>query len=108
MIWSAADDGAQTVGDDEAGAPFHQRVQRSLDDLLGGGVHAARRLVQDQDARVGQQGAGEGEICRWPTLRLPPFSPTSRHSLLAAADEVVGAHGAGRRDHSSSVASSRP
>src|SRR3990172_1157530 len=47
-------DRAQAVGDDEAGPPLHQPQQRLLDSGLGAGVHAAGGLVQDQDARIGQ------------------------------------------------------
>ena len=54
-------DGGEAVGDDEAGAPLHEHVQGPLDQLLGRGVHAGGGLVQDQDARVGDEGPGEGE-----------------------------------------------
>jgi hypothetical protein len=45
------------VGDDKAGAAFHQAQQRLLDARLGARVDAAGGLVQDQDGRVGQDGA---------------------------------------------------
>ncbi len=54
-------DGAQAVGDDEAGASCHQAQQRFLDARLGARVHAAGGFVQDQNGRVGQDGAGDGQ-----------------------------------------------
>ena len=53
--------GGDALGDDEAGAALHQAVERLLDLGLGGQVHAAGRVVQDQDARVEQQGARDGD-----------------------------------------------
>ena len=54
-------DGGQAVGDDEAGTAAHQVVHCGLDALFGAGIHAAGGLIQDQDAVVGQDGAGDGE-----------------------------------------------
>src|SRR5581483_7376403 len=52
-------DGRQAVGDDERRPPVQQPPQRALDRLLGADVDRARRLVEDEDARVGEQGARE-------------------------------------------------
>src|SRR5690606_25733243 len=38
---------ADTLGDDEAGAPFHQPIQRLLNLILGLQVHAAGGVVQN-------------------------------------------------------------
>ncbi len=46
----------QPVGDDEGGTSGHQAQQRLLNLHLGAGVHAAGGLVQDENARVGQDG----------------------------------------------------
>ena len=54
-------DGAQPVGDDDAGPALEQGREGRLDDRLGARVYVARRLVQDEDARVGQHRPGEGE-----------------------------------------------
>ncbi len=48
-------DSAQPVGDDEAGAARHQTQHGCLDLFLRARVDAAGHLVQDQDARIGQQ-----------------------------------------------------
>ena len=52
-------DGAQALGDDEGGPPGHQGAQRLLDLLLGLGVDARGGVVQDQDARVEEERAGD-------------------------------------------------
>jgi hypothetical protein len=43
---------------------------RLLDARLGARVHAARRLVQDQDRRVGQDGAGDGQQLALPLAQV--------------------------------------
>ena len=53
-------DRAQAVGDDKGGTAVHEAQQPLLDLLLGARVHAAGGLVEDEDARVGQDGAGDG------------------------------------------------
>jgi len=53
-------DRAQAVGDDEGGTAVHEAQQPLLDLLLGARVDAAGGLVEDEDARVGQDGAGDG------------------------------------------------
>ena len=55
------DHGADALRDDEGRAAFHQRVERFLDLRLGRQIHAGGRVVQDQDARIEQQGAGDGD-----------------------------------------------
>src|SRR5450759_4474262 len=50
--------GGETVGNHERGATLHQSVERLLDEFFGLGIHAGSRVVQDEDARVHQQGAG--------------------------------------------------
>ena len=54
-------DGRQAVGDDEAGAADEQAVERPLDELLGLGVDRRGGLVEDQDAGIEGEGAGEGD-----------------------------------------------
>lgn len=52
-------DRAQTVRDDEARAPDEQMVEARLERLLGLRVDVARRFVEDEDARIGEQDARE-------------------------------------------------
>src|SRR5215213_7491584 len=54
-------DSAQAVGDDDARPALQQRGQGSLDDRLRARVYVARRLVQDEDARVCQDRPGKRE-----------------------------------------------
>ena len=48
-------DRREPVGDDERRAAVQQAAQRALDLPLGADVDRARRLVEDQDPRVGEQ-----------------------------------------------------
>jgi len=49
-------DGRQAVRDDEGGPAGEQDPERLLDLPLGPDVDLRRRLVENQDVRVGQQG----------------------------------------------------
>ena len=53
--------GGEAVGDDEAGAAFHQIGHGLLDEVLGAGIHGGGGLVQNQNLVVGQNGPGDGE-----------------------------------------------
>jgi hypothetical protein len=48
-------DRREAVGDDERGATVQEASQRAFDLPLGADVDGARRLVEDQDARIGEQ-----------------------------------------------------
>ena len=54
-----------------------QVLQRLLDELLGLRVHQRGGLVEDEDARVGQQRAGDGHPLSCPPESLTPRSPIS-------------------------------
>ncbi len=54
-------DRAQAVGNGDAGAAMEERGQSGLDRSFGPGIDAAGGLVQDQNAGIGQDRAGEGE-----------------------------------------------
>ena len=55
----AADLG-QSVGNHQRGAAFQNFVDGALDGVFGGAVDRARRVVEDEDARVGEEGACDG------------------------------------------------
>src|SRR5438128_12614214 len=74
-------DRAQAMRDDDAGASAQEPAERCLDPLLGAGVDAARRLVEDQDARVGEHRARERQ-----QLALPL---TQRAALLRESRSVA-------------------
>ena len=52
-------DRRQAVGDDERRPAGHHLAQRDLDLLLGRRVDRRRRVVEDEDPRVGEQRAGD-------------------------------------------------
>ena len=54
-------DGGEPVGDDEAGAAGAQVGHGVLDEGLGAGVDGRGGLVEDEDRRLGEEGAGDGE-----------------------------------------------
>ena len=53
-------DGAQAVGDDDAGPPGHDPLQGILDQRFGFAVEVAGGLIENQDARVFENDARQG------------------------------------------------
>ena len=62
----AAAHGGQAVRDDDHRAALDDLAHVVLDDALAFVVQRAGRLVQDQDARPGRQGAGDGDALTLP------------------------------------------
>ena len=56
----------QAVGDDEGGASPRGGGDGALDLVFGGAVDGAGRIVQDQDARIGQEGARQRQALALP------------------------------------------
>ena len=54
-------DRREAVGDDQSRAPFAQGVKRLLNRLLGLGVERRGRLVEQDDRRVFEEGARDGD-----------------------------------------------
>src|ERR1700679_3998770 len=52
--------GGEAVGDDEGGAAAHQVAQTFLDERFGFGIEAGGGFVENQDARIGEDSAGDG------------------------------------------------
>ena len=69
--------GGKTVGDGDGGTAADEVLEGGLDFHLGLGIHCRGGLVEDQDARVDEQRAGDGDA-----LALAP-----RQGLTALADE---------------------
>ena len=92
--------GEQPVGDQDGGAALGDAVQSLLDVLLGLGVDARRRLVEDQDLGVGGHDAREGE--QLPLAVGEVGAALGEVGLVAlgqSADEAVGVDEAGGRLH---------
>src|SRR5712692_2775800 len=54
-----AANGGQAVRNDEGGSPAHEVAQPFLDQRLGFGIQTRSGLVEDQDARIRQDGPGD-------------------------------------------------
>ena len=61
------------MGDHEARAPRAQRGHRRLDEHLRAGVDRARRFVEDEDRRVGEERPGDGEELLLPRAHRATF-----------------------------------
>ncbi len=84
---SRADHAREAVGEDQRGAALHQAVERLLDHGLALRIDGGQRLVEDQDRRVAQERAGDGDA-----LALAAGEP---HAALA--DDRLVALRAGAR-----------
>ena len=81
-----APDRRQSVGDDERRPSSPQRPQAVLDERFALAVEARRRFIEDQDFRVGQNGARDGHA-----LALAPGEPHAAlaHDRLVAIREAL-------------------
>jgi len=75
-------DGAEAVCDDEARAALEKGSQGLLDEAFGLRVHGAGRFVEDEDARCGDHGAGDGDEL--------PFSGAEVSTAFADFGGVAG------------------
>ena len=73
------ENGRKPVRDADGRAAFHQLIQRGLHCAFGFGVQRAGSLVEDQDGRIFQNGAGNGQA-----LALA----AGKHDALFADDGV--------------------
>ena len=82
---------AEPMGDDEARAAFHQPSHRILNMHFRARVHAARRLVEDEDRRIGKNGAGGRQ--QLPLTLAQVAAIGSQFGIVAArqlADKDIG------------------
>ena len=54
-------DGEKAVGDDETGAAFHETFECFIDKPLAFGAKGGGGFVEQEDAGIGQNGAGDGD-----------------------------------------------
>ena len=67
--------GREAVGDNYAGTSIEETVEGGLYPRFSGEIHAARRLVEDEELGVREQSAGEGvPLALSPGFRSPPGS----------------------------------
>ena len=87
---------ADGVRDQERRAPLGSVGHRTLDLILSGAVDGAGRVVQDQDAGVGQEGPGDGQPLALAAGEL--HAPLADEGVVAVGepvDELVGVGPAG-------------
>ncbi len=53
-------DRAQAMGNDETRAALHQRLQARLNKTFRLRIEVARRLIENEDAGIGQERSGDG------------------------------------------------
>src|ERR1700712_4397541 len=84
------DDRGKTVGDHQRRAVGGDRAQGGLDLLLGMGVERAGRLVEDQDSRILQDRAGNGDALLLASRQFQAaFADPCVVPVRQAHDEVV-------------------
>ncbi len=84
-------EGGEAVRYREGGPPLHQPADGLLDLFLGLHVHGGGGLVQDQDLRVVEDGAGQGDALALPAGE--PGAPLAHLGVVAVGlghDEGVG------------------
>ena len=90
-------DGRQAVGDHERGALRAQRGHGVLDQHLGAGVDRRRGFVEDEDARIGQDRAGDRHALALPARQLHAALADDRVvAVRQRGDDVMDARRLGR------------
>src|SRR5215471_15826969 len=79
----------EAVGDQQGGAPLQEAADRFLDFVFGCAVNCASRIVQDEDAWIGEQGARNGDALSL-SARKGHAALTNQRviTILEAQDEV--------------------
>ncbi len=80
--------------DHEGGAAGHDLAERGLDPVLGGGVDARGGVVEDQDARLGDQGARDRDALALAAAEREPALADHRVESLRQLLEQLGKTGA--------------
>ena len=86
--------GREAVSDDEGGTALAQPVDRFLHLGFGFHVECAGRLVEDQDGRILENGAGDGDALALAAREaVTAFADAGIVVFDAALDEVTGCGG---------------
>ena len=89
-------DGAEAVGDDEGGAALLQLLQRLLDEVLALAVERRGGLVEDEDAGVAEDGAGDRDALALAAAELDAaLADDGVVGVGEFADKPVGVGGPG-------------
>src|SRR4051812_38786311 len=92
--FAGAADGGEAVGDDDRGAAVEEALEAALDRLLGADVDVGGGLVEDEDARLGEEGAGEGDQLALPGRELyAALADFGVQALGQLGNELGGADG---------------
>ncbi len=92
--------GGKAVGDGKRRAPFYQAGDGVLNLLLGVCVYRGSGLIQDQNARIVENGAGNGDALALAAGKRLPALPDLRIVAVGlTGDEIVGVRGFGRRHY---------
>ena len=94
----------QAMGDHDHGAAARVGLELAQQLFLGGGVERAGRLVEDQDARVADQRAGDAE--KLALAHRQPLAALAQHGVVAlrqALDEIVRADELGHGDDAAGI-----
>ncbi len=75
-------DGREAVGDHERSAALHEIAEAILDHSFRLGVEGAGGLVKDEDARIGEDGTGDGETLALASGKLDAALPDDGVVLL--------------------------
>src|SRR5579883_1796948 len=90
----------QPVGDDDRCTPLEKQAESLLDPNLGLGVDVRGRLIQNQDARIGQERAGKGEELALTSREIgAALGEARRVAQWERHDEVMQANGLTGRLH---------
>jgi len=88
------EDRAEAVGDDDAGAVGEDALERLLDELFRFAVEAAGGFVKDQDARVAQDNAGQGNALFFAAAEaVAALADDGVVTIRQAGDEIVDVGG---------------
>ena len=91
-------DGGEAVGDHDRRAPFHEQAEGVVDQLLHLDVDRARGVVEDEDGRVDEQCAGDGDALTLAAREgVAPLADDGVVAERQLQDELVSAGGGGGR-----------
>src|SRR5579862_1870958 len=87
---SGAADGREPMGDDDDGAAAHQVAEGYLHERFAFGVECGGGFVEDEDGRVFEDGAGDGEALTFASGETEAFFADDGVVTVGhAQDEVV-------------------